>query len=638
VILGFPGALVLAWVYETTPHGIRRTDDGLPASSGSAAPVGTFSPATRFGAISLLLAFGLTGAWWAYRTFAPAPPGLGLFVGASPVTTYPGVEFSPSFSPDGDRVVFSWNGGEGVPLDLYAAQIGTPTPQHLVESGASDTAPHWSPDGSQIAFFRQRGSDMHDLIVIPALGGQERKLREIRFTEAPLNRRSVLAWTPDSRHIVFSAQSAESKVYRLYRLALATGEAPAIPLSGDAAFGDMSPSVSPDGRWLAFTRFTSGPNAGELMVQRLAADDTVTPVGEPLSITEASLSPKAIGWSPDSRVLVFFDGPNFREWNASEGDVRTVYTATGGIEDATLAWKDGRPRIIASMLNVHESLWMVRLDPVTHLPTGAAERRASSTQGETFPALSPDGRRLVFASARTGYGEIWLTDAEGQDPRQVTRLNAFAGRPRWDRESKRIVFDARFDDESDGRVQLLVVDPDGAEVPRTIAATLPDLVTATWSADGQYLYAVAIASRNRVVRVRIADGATEPLFDGELPEETPDGKRILYAKAGESGIFMRSPEGDVKNNPEVRLLEDYRPPEGGWSAVANGIYYTGLEGPTFGAIRFFEYATGKSINVLPTPFRVGNGLTVSQDETRLWFPVAAGDSDLMLLEFEPRRE
>ena len=142
--------------------------------------------------------------------------------------------------------MFSWNGGEGVPLDLYVAQIGTPTPQPLVEDSAEENAPHWSPDGRQIAFFRQGTSGVGELIVIPAVGGQERKLREIRFAEPPLNQRSLLAWTPDSQHLVFSAQTAESSVYRLHWLSIATGEAREIPLSLDGGTGDMSPSISPD--------------------------------------------------------------------------------------------------------------------------------------------------------------------------------------------------------------------------------------------------------------------------------------------------------------------------------------------------------------------------------------------------------
>ena len=132
----------------------------------------------------------------------------------------------------------------------------------------------------------------------------------------------------------------------------------------------------------------------------------------------------------------------------------------------------------------------------------------------------------------------------------------------------------------------------------------------------------------------------ESLFAGEVAEETPDGKRVLYAKPGESGIFTRSLEGDVRSNAEARLLEDYLRPEGGWSAVANGIYYTGVEGGKSRAIRFFDYATAQSTDVMLTPFRVGGGLSVSEDETRLWYTAVIADSgsDLMLLEFEPRRE
>ena len=57
-----------------------------------------------------------------------------------PVTTYPGAEMYPSFSPDGKQVTFPWDGENGVAPGIYAT--------------GADTFPVWAPDGKRIAFVR----------------------------------------------------------------------------------------------------------------------------------------------------------------------------------------------------------------------------------------------------------------------------------------------------------------------------------------------------------------------------------------------------------------------------------------------------------------------------------------------------
>ena len=67
--------------------------------------------------------------------------GTWLFLGAAkkpqaalevvPLTSYAGFENSPSFSPDGNQVVFSWNGEKQDNFDIYVKLIGSPTPLQL---------------------------------------------------------------------------------------------------------------------------------------------------------------------------------------------------------------------------------------------------------------------------------------------------------------------------------------------------------------------------------------------------------------------------------------------------------------------------------------------------------------------------
>ena len=71
-----------------------------------------------------------------------------------PLTSYVGFERSPSFSPDGNQVAFSWNGEKQDNFDIYIKLIGSPTPMRLTTDPADDLSPAFSPDGRSIGFIR----------------------------------------------------------------------------------------------------------------------------------------------------------------------------------------------------------------------------------------------------------------------------------------------------------------------------------------------------------------------------------------------------------------------------------------------------------------------------------------------------
>ena len=80
------------------------------------------------------------------RSAKPVPP--------TALTSYPGLEFSPTFSPDGNQVAFSWNGAEPKNWDIYVQLIGYASPHHLTRDPANENSPAWSPDGRWVAFVR----------------------------------------------------------------------------------------------------------------------------------------------------------------------------------------------------------------------------------------------------------------------------------------------------------------------------------------------------------------------------------------------------------------------------------------------------------------------------------------------------
>ena len=99
-----------------------------------------------------------------------------------PFTTYPGFEAGPSFSPDGNQIVFNWyHGNESstmIKADLYVKQIGNEHAVRLTNHEADFIVPAWSPDGQNIA-FGMVGKDGNGIFLVPALGGHELSLIHI---------------------------------------------------------------------------------------------------------------------------------------------------------------------------------------------------------------------------------------------------------------------------------------------------------------------------------------------------------------------------------------------------------------------------------------------------------------------------
>src|SRR4030095_11343040 len=116
-------------------------------------------------------------AAWVIRS--PRPPAQSSLRGV-PLTSYPGHERNPSFSPDGTQVVFSWDGANQDNLDIYVKLIARESQTRLTTHPNEDFSPVWSPDGRWIAFLRRESIERISLLLIPPLGGRERQLGEIR--------------------------------------------------------------------------------------------------------------------------------------------------------------------------------------------------------------------------------------------------------------------------------------------------------------------------------------------------------------------------------------------------------------------------------------------------------------------------
>ncbi len=167
------------------------------------------------------------------------------------VGNFPGMSFSPRFSPDGRRIVMSLeqNGN----ANLYAMDIGSRSTTRLTSTGAIDTSPSYSPDGSQIVFESDRGGTQQ-LYVMGAGGGEGKR---ISFGDG---RYSTPVWSPKGDYIAFTRQKGGMFGIGIMK---PDGSGERILTEG---FHNEGPTWSPNGRYIIFFRDPGGQAGPKLFM------------------------------------------------------------------------------------------------------------------------------------------------------------------------------------------------------------------------------------------------------------------------------------------------------------------------------------------------------------------------------------
>jgi len=612
-----------------------------PESTSASAPVPAartaFERRALLGAGGTLAALAALAAsywlWWGQpvtATGAGPSASIGSVSRVSRITTFAGSEETPALSPDGTQVAFAWD-GDSDNQDIYVMRIGAQSPLRLTHDPAREHSPAWSPDATQIAFVRQLDLWRAELVVVPALGGAERKLQSIRMPLGPApSGGPLLAWSPDGGELVFTTQINEdgglADGFAFHRLSLDDGLVRPLPLAAEGF--PTAPAFSADGTRLAFARYDAITRDAQLMVQELGPG--LTPRGAPYPVPGAELeNPRSPAWLPDGSRLLFVKGTRILEWTAG-AEPRTVHAAAGRLTGFSIRWRDdGPPLAVAANHDEDFDIWALPLDPETRTALGPPSLRVQSTALDWHPRFSPDGRHVAFVSWRGGAADIWVADADGRNPRQLSSVGvADPGLPRWSPDGTVLSFVAFTPDDA---AHTYLVNP---------SEGLPTLLTkgsaSGWSRDGEYLYITDLGNVPGVVRYRRADGQRERLADGAAGQESADGERVLYARPDAPGIFARSLAGGAAG-PEERLVEDYAvPPSAGFEPVAGGFYYVGYTpGGQARAIRFYDdvLRTARDVAPLPPSAAYVWGVTVSPDGRELLFGAPTLGADIVLLEF-----
>ncbi|HKE96897.1 MAG TPA: LpqB family beta-propeller domain-containing protein [Povalibacter sp.] len=533
----------------------------------------------------------------------------------NPFTSLPNREISPTFAPDGNRIAFAWTGAadDSQGFDLYVKGVDVEKTLRLTQKPAQWLSPAWSHDGRQIAFARASAADS-GIFLVPALGGEERRLTTASFAEgAP----TQVTWSADDKVLVYSAFGS-SGTQVLYRLPLDSLAPQPIPLSL-SCWDITSPAFSPDGSLIAFICTTS------VAVYSIHATH---PDGSNLrKLADVKGYPGGLAWSADGSHVVFANdsGDGGGLWQVSlDGRISRVAfgeeasapasAATGG----RIAYVRGRSAV---------DIW--RIDLQAPSPAQSAERLISSTRQQITPQYSPDGAYIAFQSNRSGSSEIWIAAADGSNPVRVSSFGGpLTGAPSWCADGKRLAFDSR----ASGVSALYVADID-ERLPRIVQTSVANLALPVWSGDCQWLIA---SDGNEVSYLVPAAGGPARRFTARRSYyASVEGDRVVFNVKGTTSVVTlwqkridAGEEQPLTGMPDLSYADS-------WVANDHGVYFT-LASDDGQLVRFYDLRTHVVSPVVrlsrPTTPAGGLGLSISRDNRYLLYTQTEDQqSDIMLI-------
>lgn len=387
--------------------------------------------------------------------------------GSNPVrlTTHPGYDGAPTWSPDGTRIAFaSSRTGNS---DIFIMDADGSNVMQLTTDPADDGGPSWSPDGSMIAFDSDRsgssqvwrmnvdagawGYNLTQLTADHPLGrvnnflslspdgrwvafeaDRDRDDPEIYLASAVdgTNQQrltytraldEVPTWTPDSRQIVYSTDrdgEPQNGNYEIYIMSVDGSNKRRLT---DSPGQDSNPSVSGDGTQIVFDSARSG--AVEIYVMNLDGSNPVrlTRSGTAGSGDDDGVSNSNPAWSP--HVAMRADPPAISAEYAFDSDFRSYFVdhPAWSSEEAEIVQEGGRARLSATGTWIseawktwhqplpHDRDWSIAVDATVPLewdsaPTAEAQVGAGPWLGRLDPAGK--GRRVYEVNLATIANEI----------------------------------------------------------------------------------------------------------------------------------------------------------------------------------------------------------------------------------------
>jgi len=531
------------------------------------------------------------------------------------LVTIPGCVCAPAFSPDGARVAFVLcQQTEKEVGDIYVKSLPDGSLLKVTSTPGKYFCPRFSPDGKYLGFVKF-GADQPGVYVIPALGGSVGKLLTLHPWDFWFD------WSPDGKSVVYPDSDSPNDRGVLHRLDLQTLQDSTIATGNLAA---PQPLYSPDGQWIAF-----GSGWDQLAVIPSAG-------GKPRTLTDSSADGSVGGfaWTPDSKEIVYSSQRSGQValWRRSIKGGRPQLVLPGTAPNFVLMpaiSPKGNRLVYMNGSGEEQAIFRLELPTRSNPHPGPPRKLISSTEAEQLGQISPDAKKIVFQSTRSGASEIWSAESDGSNQLQLTHFGSgLTGTPRWSPDGKWISF---------GHDGVYVMSANGASSHKI--GTCAGI--SSWSHDGKWIYCNGLPDRNQQIwKVSLQSGETRQITQngGFNAFESRNGEYVYFTKWETGGVFRVPAVG----GGEVKVI-DY-PPAGAWGfwvLTDDGIYFIAPNEDSTSDVRywleFFDFASSTSSRVAPIKHVLdltSPGFSVSPDRTWMVYSGidAPSQTRIMMLE------
>jgi Tol biopolymer transport system component len=551
---------------------------------------------------------------------------------------------NPSLSPNGKKIVFTAERTEGGCTgsasasasgsgsarecrpevnyaQLYVRNIdGSGKTMLLEEKSAMLSGPTWSPDSKEIAFASSGANTYSRRCTIYSMNadgaGNRSTLAEIERCWGIHSS----AWSPDGKHIALGVQRGgggrQADIW-VVNVSGGTGEnnqprqLAHFPVNeGGVIRSNVSPTWSPDGTQIAFTRTTGyvEGTASDSHIYKINADGSGrtrltrdpahygNPTDAPIDPAHAYSPMYSPAWSPDGEKIAFVRG-YLLNYAAAQPISSAIYVM--GSDGSNPALIRDFPQEYVQNLD-----W---LPDYVDLPLGASttdatdQKQAEKAISEKPVHPTEDCKPVEESSgeiALQANGDIWTMNADGSDPTRLAHSHLIEDTPAWSPDGKKIAFVKEvkeevvvgsLPDETETRLvkKVVVMDANGCKqielpVPKGKYAYEP-----SWSADGEKIAFWYPAEGG--IYVTNADGKgmpkrlTTPGLPGSeaRPEWSPDGTQIAFQSKGQGDwddiyVMDVSPEGNTSRPQRLTGDDLQEATEPSWSPDGTEIAFSSL--------------------------------------------------------------
>ena len=485
-------------------------------------------------------------------------------------------DYNGSFSHDGEWVVFTSERFGSA--DIFRVRTDGLGLERLTDHPAFDDQAALSPDGGELAFVSTRESGSTDIHILDLASG---KVRNLTDTPGGDFRPS---WSPDGRMLAFSSDrgagfpKAKGRWEHVHAAGVYVVGADGGGLRRISQQGRLggSPKWSADGRRVVFYELDVGDTFRARWVpqqpgvhSRIVSVDVASgfrtehAAGRGLKLSPQFLGSGRVGYlqkSGPKAALMFSSGEP-----GSEGDIGNP------------SWSPDGRRVVYQQGPI----------ATTAAPRAPGEVLAGSDPGyelvyaSGFPAVSPDGRRLVV-SERTGRGRpddraalaVWNTD--GTDPHRIFRAEGSVLAPQWSFDGEWIVFGVgNYFLARTRPAHLMMVRADGSG-GRVLTTGEGNAGFPSFSPDGtEVVYRFWSDKAGGLRIVTLADGAVRTLTTGydNFPVWSPRGDRIVFSRLADDDfdIYTMRPDGSGVTRLTTSPGNDSHP---AWSADGAHILFS----------------------------------------------------------------